>query len=212
MNLVKGLNKKIRKVEKLCERDFGILEPDGADEAIEATENTEVTSTRRQKRRRRTTTSPTTTTEEITTTTMTTTTTTSEPCEIELISTDCHPILTSVQYIESWSDQVKTRWCNSATPYFNCIKMRMFNCEASQKYAESFEYYSKIRNYVETESNKSCPGGIEGCVVNPADSRCRQGPKFKNMIEHNSAVGSIKLSKKILLFFSVVFFVYKSFA
>jgi len=196
----------------LCERDFGITGLDETDEESESgSQNIQINTTRQQKRRKR----PTTITREenettvvatnIESTTTTTTTTTLEPCEIDMISTECYPILKSVQYISSWSDQVKTKWCNSATPYVNCIKMRMFNCENSSKYAESFEYFNKIRNYVENESNKSCPGGIEGCIVNPDDSRCRQGPKFKNMIDLNDSNSSTKLNKLSLLFYNLIF-------
>ena len=77
---------------------------------------------------------------------------------------------------------VRKRWCNSATPYFNCLKARMYHCEGNARYADSFAYYAKVRAYVETESNKHCPGGIQGCIVNAADERCRAGPKFGNMV------------------------------
>ena len=84
--------------------------------------------------------------------------------------------------------------------------MRMFNCALYARYADSFEYYTKINAYVETESNKKCPGGIEGCIVNRGDPRCRQGqPKERSSTTESSAnrlafYGLVYLMNAFLLF------------
>ena len=46
---------------------------------------------------------------------------------------------------------------------------------------ESMTYYEKIQNYVFTQSNKNCAGGIEGCIKNPNDVRCKTGVKLGEM-------------------------------
>jgi hypothetical protein len=67
--------------------------------------------------------------------------------------------------------------CNSATNYYNCIKTRLVNCIGLQ-YVESYTYYEKIQKYVQSQSNLNCPGGLEGCIVNANDVRCKMGVKY----------------------------------
>lgn len=55
--------------------------------------------------------------------------------------------------------------------------MRMVNCFGSQ-FAESMAYYEKIQKYVHSQANINCPGGLEGCVANPNDVRCKMGVKY----------------------------------
>ena len=91
----KGLNNKIRKIQTHCGIDFEIPIPDLNAKPTKSTPKKKVKLYRRRKRPSTTTT--TTTPEPTTTTTVTTTTT--EPCEIDTIPTDCHPLLPNVEFI-----------------------------------------------------------------------------------------------------------------
>lgn len=104
---------------------------------------------------------------------------------------------------------VRKRWCNSATPYFNCLKARMYHCEGNARYADSFAYYAKVRAYVEAESNKNCPGGIQGCIVNAADERCRAGPKFGNMVGSSATLSAAFSSQLAAMALSALLLVAK---
>lgn len=94
-SLQRGLNNKIRKMEKVCETSFGILpipqlNEDGSERVTVAKADS---ATKKRKR------IPATTTTTTSTTTTTTSTTTQEPCDIDLIPSECHAILPNVQYI-----------------------------------------------------------------------------------------------------------------
>lgn len=115
-----------------------------------------------------------------------TTTTTGVPCRINLISSDCHNLLPNVQFNPNWSGILKQKWCNSAGPYYNCLKIHMVNCHAAI-YQESVSYYEKIQKYIHSTSNINCPGGLEGCSVNSNDVRCKMGVKY------GEANGSLKI-------------------
>ena len=99
------------------------------------------------------------------------------PCKINTISADCHPILTNVQFNPQWNGMLKQKWCNQATAYHQCIKGRLQNCVGVQ-YMESLSYYDKIEKYIHSQSNVNCPGGLEGCLANPNDVRCKLGVKY----------------------------------
>lgn len=104
-------------------------------------------------------------------------TTTTIPCKISQISADCHSILTNIQFSPTWNGVQKTKWCNSAGAYFTCLKVRLVNCYGVQ-FAESVAYYEKIQKYIHSQANVNCPGGLEGCVANPNDVRCKMGVKY----------------------------------
>ncbi len=125
--------------------------------------------------------------------------TTGPPCKINLISPECHQILTNVQFNPTWNGVMKQKWCNSAGAYYNCIKTRLANCIGVQ-YIESYTYYEKIQKYVHSQSNINCPGGLEGCAANPNDVRCKMGVKYT---EANS---SNKLFSYIFLYFLIIYF------
>ncbi|RMZ96915.1 hypothetical protein BpHYR1_044667 [Brachionus plicatilis] len=105
------------------------------------------------------------------------TTTTGVPCRINSISSRCHNLMQNVQFNPNWSGVIKQKWCNSAGPYYTCLKKHMINCHAAI-YQESVSYYEKIQKYIHSTSNINCPGGLEGCSVNSNDVRCKMGVKY----------------------------------
>jgi hypothetical protein len=121
------------------------------------------------------------------------------PCRINTISTDCHPILTNVQFNPQWNGMLKQKWCNSATAYHQCIKGRIQNCVGVQ-YMESLSYYDKIEKYIHSQSNVNCPGGLEGCLANPNDIRCKLGVKYGEA--SSSANFNTQLNFLVLFFLS----------
>ena len=94
--------------------------------------------------------------------------------------------------------------CNSATSYYNCIKTRLVNCIGVQ-YVESYTYYEKIQKYVQSQSNLNCPGGLEGCIVNANDVRCKMGVKYGE-INRTCSMFNNNYFKKLFGFLSVVYF------
>lgn len=128
-----------------------------------------------------------------------TTTTTGVPCRINSISSDCHHLMQNVQFNTIWSGILKQKWCNSAGPYYNCLKIHMVNCHAAV-YQESVSYYEKMQKYIHSTSNINCPGGLEGCSVNSNDVRCKMGVKY------GETNGSIK--KKYSFFFLIYAFIF----
>ena len=136
----------------------------------------------------------------------TTTTSTQLPCRIGSIASDCHLILSNVQFNPSaWSGVVKQRWCNSAGPYHACIRTRLHNCVPGKSaFIESLGYYEKIQQYVQTQANIYCPGGLEGCAVNAHDVRCKMGVRY-NQLE-SAAVSSVLVDR----FFSFGRFIFTS--
>lgn len=129
------------------------------------------------------------------------------PCKINTISLDCHPIMTNVQFNPSWNGVMKSKWCNSAGPYHNCIKARLLDCYGPL-YVESVAYYEKIQKYIHSQSNINCPGGLEGCTVNANDVRCKMGVKYG---ETSSADKVLKRDKFYFLFYLVSFLIYNFF-
>ena len=181
-SIVKGLYRKIYKIQKTCEIEFGI-----AGVPVEEVSNsTDTTSTRKPKKKKKQKTT-------VRTTTMTTThlitstteasTTTADTCELNSIQTDCHPLFTNIQFVASWSKPAKQQWCSSATAYYNCIRVRMFDCQEKPKYAESLDYYEKVKSYVLTQASLNCAGGIEGCIVNTDDVRCKMATRVGSFSE-----------------------------
>lgn len=81
--------------------------------------------------------------------------------------------------------------------------MRLFNCHNNIRYAQTLVYYTKIKDYVETEAENNCAGGIGGCIMNPSDYRCRASVKLANVGNVNSGTVQIKhleLSIKLITF------------
>jgi hypothetical protein len=151
-SMVRGLRKRAKQIERLCEIDINIPEekPKQVNNSQDVRHNGH-------------------TTRKIVTT--------SAPCKINSISPDCYPILTNVQFNPTWNGVLKQKWCNSANAYYNCIKVRLQNCLGVQ-YIESVGYYEKIQKYVHSQANINCPGGLEGCAGNPNDVRCKMGVKY----------------------------------
>lgn len=100
----------------------------------------------------------------------------------------------------------KQKWCNSAGVYSNCLKTRMINCYGSQ-YAESLAYYEKIQKYIHTQANLNCPGGLEGCIANPNDVRCKMGVKYGET-SGDSSILYQSLFMTLFKLFLAVFFIY----
>lgn len=92
-SLQRGLNNKIRKMEKVCETSFGIPIPELNEDGSERVTAKAHSATKKRKR------IPTTTSTTTSTSTTTTSTTTQEPCDIDLIPSECHAILPNVQYM-----------------------------------------------------------------------------------------------------------------
>jgi hypothetical protein len=153
-SMIKGLRKKAKQIETLCEMDIDI----GEEEVKKVNNSQDVRLNGYATAKQR----PTTTT---------------TPCKINLISPECHSILTNAQFSPTWNGVMKQKWCNSAGPYYNCLKVRLVNCYGVQ-YAESVAYYEKIQKYIHSQANINCPGGLEGCIGNPNDVRCKMGVKY----------------------------------
>lgn len=96
----------------------------------------------------------------------------------------------------------KQKWCNSAGSYYNCLKSKINNCFGNQ-YADSVSYYEKIQKYVHSQANINCPGGIEGCIANPNDVRCKMGVKYG---EANSSKTNLNFSRTKIVFKMLSFF------
>lgn len=154
-SMIKGLRKKAKQIEALCEFDIDI--PSEEVKKVNNSQDVRLNGHGPTAKQR-----PTTTT---------------SPCKINQISSECHSILANIQFNPTWNGVMKQKWCNSAGPYYNCLKVRLLNCFGSQ-YAESFSYYEKIQKYVHSQANVNCPGGLEGCVGNPNDVRCKMGVKY----------------------------------
>lgn len=71
--------------------------------------------------------------------------------------------------------------------------MRLSNCHNKIKHAESLAYYTKIKNYIETEAEQKCAGGIGGCIMNPIHYMCRAGLRLANVGSVNSSGGQAKI-------------------
>ena len=178
-SMIKGLRKKARKIEQLC--DFDINVPEEVKKKIEKFQ----ANFRHNGY-----------------TTPKTPIVTLPACKIKSISIDCHSILTNFQFMNNWNGVMKQKWCNSATNYYNCVKTRLLNCYAAQ-FQESVAYYEKIQKYVHSQSNINCPGGIEGCAANPIDIRCKLGVKYG---ETNSASYSSSNLNFFYFLFFILFF------
>lgn len=179
-SMVKGLRKKAKQIEKQCEIDIDV--PDEAPKAVVNPQDIRSNGKAPEKAVR-----------------PAATTTTGSPCKINSISSECHQIMTNVQFNPSWNGVMKTKWCNSAGPYYNCLKARLVNCYGPM-FMESVSYYEKIQKYIHSQSNINCPGGLEGCAVNANDVRCKMGVKYG---ETNSA--SIEVINKSIFSFSFIF-------
>ena len=190
-SMVKGLRKKAKQIEKLCEIDIDV--PDEVVKAVNSSQDFRTNGKsggggggggKKGGDSKPATTGP--------------------PCKISLISPDCTPILTNVQFNPAWNGVNKQKWCNSATAYYNCIKSRLHNCVGVQ-YMESLSYYEKIEKYIHSQSNINCPGGLEGCVANPNDVRCKMGVKYG---ETNAAapLARMPLATGLATFLSLVLF------
>lgn len=82
----------------------------------------------------------------------------------------------------------------------------MINCYGSQ-YAESLAYYEKIQKYIHTQANLNCPGGLEGCIANPNDVRCKMGVKYGET-SGDSSILYQSLFMTLFKLFLAVFFIY----
>lgn len=69
----------------------------------------------------------------------------------------------------------------------------MVNCYGSQ-YTDSLGYYEKIQKYIHSQANINCPGGLEGCLANPNDVRCKMGVKFGE-----TSKGSTNIYKNLIV-------------
>lgn len=188
-SMVKGLRKKAKQIEKLCEIDIDV-----PDEVVKAVNSSQDVRTNGQSGgggggggKKGENSKP---------------ASTGPPCKISSISPDCTPILTNVQFNPAWNGVMKQKWCNSATAYYNCIKSRLHNCVGVQ-YMESLSYYEKIEKYIHSQSNINCPGGLEGCVANPNDVRCKMGVKYG---ETNGAGSAISAPTSFTSFLSLSLF------
>jgi hypothetical protein len=158
ISMIKGLRKRARQIEKLCDYTIDIPEDEpktkNNSQDVRRKSSSGGDGNKSQPK-----------------------TTTPSPCKINTISTDCYPILTNVQFNPNWNGVQKQKWCNSAASYYNCIKVRTTDCLGIQ-YLESVTYYQKIQKYIHTQSNLNCPGGLEGCIINANDVRCKMGVKY----------------------------------
>ena len=195
-SMIKGLRKRARQMEKVCETDIAI--PEEEEEAEEEDKKNgggggkKSTGGKPDGRGNGYTTlkqAP-----------------TPPPCKINLISVNCHPILTTIAFNTAWNGVMKQRWCNSAGAYASCLKKHIIDCYGVQ-YAESISYYENMQKYVHSQANINCPGGLEGCLVNANDVRCKMGVKFG---EANTAN---EIGVEIGLVFNLIlssFFVFRS--
>lgn len=158
-SMVQVLKRKAKEIEELCKITIDLQETKPTKKTTTTTKTTKKKTTKKKPRNSKNKTTQTTTTTTITTTT-TTTTTQNPQCKINTIPSSCHSILNNVQFNAAWTGAIKQKWCNSATSYYNCIKLRLQSCYGVQ-YMESMSYYEKIQNYVLAQSNKNCPGGID---------------------------------------------------
>jgi hypothetical protein len=99
------------------------------------------------------------------------------PCKINTIPHDCQSILPNAQFNTAWNGVLKQKWCTKATSYHSCIKNRLHDC-IGVHYTDSLNYYDKILKYIYSQSNINCPGGLDGCIGNPSDIRCKMGVKY----------------------------------
>lgn len=160
-SMIQVLRRKAKEIEELCKISIDLQETKPTKKTTTTTKTTKPKKTTKKKPKKTTTLNTTLTTTIATSTTTSTTTTTQNPlCKINTIPSSCHSILSNVQFNSAWTGAIKQKWCSSATSYYNCIKLRIQNCYGVQ-YMESMSYYEKIQNYVFTQSNKNCPGGIE---------------------------------------------------
>lgn len=178
-SMVKGLRKKAKQIMELCENEIEIplQTPKPVDNSNMLRNNGHTTPKK---------------------------VSTGPPCKINTISTDCHPILTNVQFNPAWNGVLKQKWCNQATSYYNCIKSRLANCLGVQ-YMESLSYYEKIEKYIHSQSNLNCPGGLEGCVANPNDVRCKLGVKYGETSNANKLIIGSILKHSLFIFVILIF-------
>lgn len=201
-SMVKGLRKRARQLEKVCEMDVGI--PDEEDDEGTAAdggagggdEEDEDDGGKKKKGKKKSKGGA----QDVRQNGHTTqkSTSTLSPCKVNQISANCHPILTNIQFSSVWNGIIKQRWCNSAGSYHTCLKSHLLNCYGNIQYAESISYYENMMKYVHSQANINCPGGLEGCLVNSNDVRCKLGVKFGEA-NHASSRLSTELLNSIVL-------------
>jgi hypothetical protein len=168
-SMVRGLRKRARQMEKVCEIDIAI--PEEEEEAEEEQKKSGGGGGKGNKSKGKQ--------QDIRSNGYTTLkqAATQSPCKISQIATSCQLILANIHFNAGWNGVLKQRWCNSATSYHSCLKSSLVNCHGNQ-YAESIRYYESMLNYIHSQANINCPGGLEGCMINLNDVRCKMGVKF----------------------------------
>ena len=122
-----------------------------------------------------------------------------QQCKINSIQSECNKILNNFHFNPLWNGMLKQKWCLSASAFFNCIQKNKKNCYGIQ-YQESLSYIEKLEKFIHSQSNINCPGGLEGCSVNINDVRCKMGVKYG---ESNNAKRIVSLNS-ILKFISII--------
>jgi len=81
-----------------------------------------------------------------------------------------------VKFNPSWNSVNKRGWCQQATTYFRCLKSRLDKCP-QQDVQNQFQ---QLGDYLRSQININCPGGVDRCKRRGTDERCPIGPLQSN--------------------------------